>query len=63
MAYQSAASLIVPNYIPVPGWGSFIEGERKIIYQEYFTGQIDFDEFKRKMENQLLPFLEESRAK
>lgn len=63
MAYQSAASLIVPNYIPVPGWGSFIEGEGKIIYQEYFTGQIDFEEFKRKMENQLLPFLEESRAK
>lgn len=63
MAYQSANNLVVPNYVSVPGWGSFIEGEGKTIYQEYFTGQIDFDAFKEKMENQLLPFLEESRAK
>lgn len=63
MAYQSASNLIVPNYIPVPGWGSFVEGEGKIIYQEYFTGQVSFDEFKEKMENTLIPFLEESRNK
>ena len=62
MAYQSANSLVVPNYIAVPGWGSFIEGEGKTIYQEYFTGQITFDDFKSKMENSLLPFLEESRT-
>lgn len=62
MAYQAASNLIVPDYIKVPGWGSFVEGEGKIIYQEYFTGQIEFDEFEEKLENSLIPFLEESRV-
>ena len=39
-----------------------MEGTGKTIYQEYFTGQITFDEFKEKMENQLLPFLEEAKT-
>lgn len=63
LAYQSASNLVVPNYVSVPGWGSFMEGTGKTIYQEYFTGQITFDGFKEKMENQLLPFLEDARKK
>jgi ABC-type glycerol-3-phosphate transport system substrate-binding protein len=61
LAYESAKNLIVPNYIPVPGWGTFSETTGKTIYQEYMIGQIDYETFKKRLNDQLLPFLEEVR--
>ena len=61
LAYESAKNLIVPNYIPVPGWGTFSETTGDTIYQEYMIGQDSYDTFKQKMNNRLIPFLEEAR--
>lgn len=45
IAQLSAQSLIVPEYVTVPGWGDFSESIGKTIYGEYFQGMIDQTEF------------------
>ncbi len=61
LTFISARALVVPNYVTVPGWGSFMEGTGKTIYSEWFNKQITFEEFEQKMNNQLIPFLEEAK--
>jgi len=62
MAYETAMSLVIPDFIATPGWGSFVEGLGRTLYQEYALGQITFEEFERRMIEQMLPILEEARA-
>jgi ABC-type glycerol-3-phosphate transport system substrate-binding protein len=61
LAYESAKNLIVPNYIPVPGWGTFMETTGRMLWQEYMIGQDSFETFKEKLNSQLIPFLYEAR--
>jgi len=61
LAYESAKNLIVPNYIPIPGWGTFSETTGKAIWQDYMIGQDSFNTFQQKLNDQLIPFLNDAR--
>lgn len=62
LAQLGAQSLVIPDFVTVPGWGDFQESIGATIYAEYFQGMIDQDEFVERCELEGNMMLEDARG-
>ena len=53
LAYESLRNLVIPNYVPIPGFGTFMETTGRTIYQEFVMEQIDRETFIQNLTTQL----------